>query len=298
MSLFDDTPPLGPFRTITIPSYLHFDKLHNLLQVLFEWDDSHLHKFTKEVEREGPIDPFMALLGLTKMKQIICPRNVMIGLGGAIDDDQSILETRAKIGDYLININDKIEYEYDFGSSWKILIQLLKIENETIEENNFNCIDFINVINGRGKLISEYNNNNNNTNGKKYNRNQINQSIKSNENKLIQDYQGKWKKVQIESNESNESNVSNVNCKSNANKDENDNEESKVDNENDNGDNSNSNSNSNKNSNDSEQDKDTKPPPRKKRKQGRYEYKQAPKNNNSSNASPSACGLPPPLEKF
>merc|ERR1712129_573275 len=66
-------------------------------------------------------------------------------------------------------VGDCVEYEYDFGSSWRGKIHLENIERKNIPD----FIPGIAIVGGRGKTVPEYGEGD----GTRYNRNQLNEQL-------------------------------------------------------------------------------------------------------------------------
>ena len=101
-------PPI--WHRIETNSDLTLDTFHMVIQVSFEWTDSHLHEF-RQVEPGGrPTgDP------------ILMPYMIEEG-------DEGIPEATVRLGDVLSKPKDKLNYMYDFGDSWehRILLEDVK----------------------------------------------------------------------------------------------------------------------------------------------------------------------------
>jgi hypothetical protein len=101
ITLKDYTPKI--WRRILIPSDTLLHDLHDVIQASMGWWDEHLHKFIKnKICYVEEIDP-----------------DFNFGV--------EINYNKTRIADLLIAVNDKIEYEYDFGDSWRHEILLEKI---------------------------------------------------------------------------------------------------------------------------------------------------------------------------
>lgn len=100
------------WRRVLIPANYSFRNLHNLIQIVFDWQNYHLHEFN--VERKDN-------------------RNLKI----VMDDDPKTLEfadsSRDEIAQErfvslaeIFSQHSKVIYEYDFGDSWKHIITFEK----------------------------------------------------------------------------------------------------------------------------------------------------------------------------
>lgn len=89
------------WRLIQVPSTLRLCCLHDALQTVMGWTDSHLHRFEKDGKYWGvPEDS---------------------------EDDDTIDENRTKISAILTTPGDFMLYVYDFGDDWRHEVVLEKI---------------------------------------------------------------------------------------------------------------------------------------------------------------------------
>jgi hypothetical protein len=96
-------PPI--WRLIEVPTRYDFWQLHVAIQDAMGWTDSHLHVF-----RPGPPGP--------KRIQIGIPDDNFAG------DDLVVPGWKHKIQEFLADVGDATEYEYDFGDSWEHDVRL------------------------------------------------------------------------------------------------------------------------------------------------------------------------------
>lgn len=92
----------GPqvWRRIEVDSQTSLGEFHEILQVAFDWDDSHLHRFSSG--------------GCT----FVPDRQLADSPGCAHDEDEWM------IGEFLTARGDQLVYEYDFGDGWRHVITL------------------------------------------------------------------------------------------------------------------------------------------------------------------------------
>ena len=99
VTLNGSEPPI--WRRIQVNSSITLHKLHQILQVVMGWFDSHLHQFIVRGEYYGIPDPDFG----PKVKS----------------------EKRVKLNQIVTRKGSKFIYEYDFGDSWEHTIVLEKI---------------------------------------------------------------------------------------------------------------------------------------------------------------------------
>ncbi len=83
-------PPI--WRRFLVPGGITLKRLHDCLQAVMGWTDSHLHEFEAKGVFYGPPDREL--------------------------EDTRISEARTKVDQVLRRPKDRLRYEYDFGDSW------------------------------------------------------------------------------------------------------------------------------------------------------------------------------------
>ncbi len=121
------------WRRVLVPSTYSFRHLHNVIQIVFDWQNYHLHVF--EAKKEGAKD-----------KQIVMdddPEN----LEWLDFDCYDVLQERFVALEDIFPGYGEVMYEYDFGDSWKHTILLEKV----IKSNTFNAT----FLEGKGERPPE-----------------------------------------------------------------------------------------------------------------------------------------------
>jgi hypothetical protein len=101
VTLNNSHPPI--WRRLQVPDNTTLLKLHDILQIVMGWTDSHLHEFTINGETYG--DPENDELGFRGIKR----------------------EERFKLSQVLHSEGQKFTYDYDFGDSWEHILLVEKI---------------------------------------------------------------------------------------------------------------------------------------------------------------------------
>ena len=92
------------WRRVLVEKNTTFEALHEVIQIIMGWTNSHLHEFTVNGVRLGqPLDELDADFG-----------------EGLID------EATVTLASALVSINQKFDYTYDFGDSWDHVIRVEK----------------------------------------------------------------------------------------------------------------------------------------------------------------------------
>ncbi|CAA0138277.1 Uncharacterised protein [Mycolicibacterium vanbaalenii] len=103
-------PPI--WRRIDVRSDVTLDFLHQVLQVAFDWTDSHLHRFSLGG------DAFAR-----DSQQFLCPYDVDND-DGWDDDDDGIPAAATRLDETLTEAGDLLHYLYDYGDNWELTIRL------------------------------------------------------------------------------------------------------------------------------------------------------------------------------
>ena len=101
ITLQEIRPPI--WRLVQAPDTLRLSGLHDAIQTVMGWTDSHLHRFEKDGKCWGVPEP------------------------DEDDDIEIIDESRASIGAVLTTPGDSMLYVYDFGDKWRHDVTLEKI---------------------------------------------------------------------------------------------------------------------------------------------------------------------------
>lgn len=91
VTLRGSRPPI--WRRFLVPSAISLKRLHDALQAVMGWTDSHLHQFEAGGVRYGTSDPEYGL--------------------------RRVSEARTTLDQVLRHPKDRLVYEYDFGDSWE-----------------------------------------------------------------------------------------------------------------------------------------------------------------------------------
>lgn len=90
-------PPI--WRRLELASDLTLAQVHDILQAAMGWTDSHLHHFEAGPARDHQVMPF-----LTDFDEE--------------EGDEGINERDVRLDQVLVEVGDRLFYEYDFGDSW------------------------------------------------------------------------------------------------------------------------------------------------------------------------------------
>jgi hypothetical protein len=111
--LVDAKPPI--WRRVELPSTLHLDELHLLLQALFGWEDYHLHRFT---QGQSPWDQ--------DVEVFLCPYDVEEG------EEAGVPACDVRLDEVLAEPGDSLLYAYDYGDAWEVRLVVEQV-GEPIE---------------------------------------------------------------------------------------------------------------------------------------------------------------------
>lgn len=101
-------PPV--WRRVELPSTLHLNELHDVLQLLFGWDDCHLHRFTQGTtvwDRDA--------------EMFLCPYDVESG------EDEGVPTFEVRLDEVLAAPGDRLRYVYDYGDEWLLVLVVERV---------------------------------------------------------------------------------------------------------------------------------------------------------------------------
>ncbi|TGA98318.1 plasmid pRiA4b ORF-3 family protein [Sporolactobacillus shoreae] len=110
------------WRRVIVPIEITFEQLHDVLQTVFDWKESHLHDF-------------YILDGKRPVANVVCSDD-------AFDYPNEVpmfMETECKLSDYVPKYS-RIKYTYDFGDNWEHEIEIEKLD-EHYSKNYPVCLD-------------------------------------------------------------------------------------------------------------------------------------------------------------
>lgn len=121
-------PPI--WRTVAVPSDIRLYDLHKVIQAAFGWENYHLHQFILNKKKPKPTNVELAELIRSENWEEFASRMTnqrffslpMFELED-IEDERKI-----RLSDLVPMPKQKLEYEYDFGDSWKHIIEVKKVE--------------------------------------------------------------------------------------------------------------------------------------------------------------------------
>ena len=97
------------WRVVIVPHDIRLDRLHEVIQCLFEWDDEHLHAFEKDDTIYEPSNP--------EGDDVF----------GAFQTRRVEDERKFKLDALLTQPRQTLVYTYDFGDDWDHKLKLIKL---------------------------------------------------------------------------------------------------------------------------------------------------------------------------
>lgn len=119
-------PPV--WRRLVLPSTLRLDQLHGVLQAVFDWTDSHLHRFSLDDEAWGDGE------------QYLCPYDVEEG------EDDGVAASDVRLDEVLTAPGEVLTYLYDYGDDW---------HHRLVVEQVGTAVDDVQLVAGRGAAPPE-----------------------------------------------------------------------------------------------------------------------------------------------
>ncbi|MGH8892672.1 MAG: plasmid pRiA4b ORF-3 family protein [Actinomycetes bacterium] len=116
-------PPI--WRRLELTSEMGLDELHQVIQSVFGWADSHLHMFA---------------LGTSvwdkRAQRFLCPFDVDEG-----EDEHGIPEQDVRLDEVLVEVGDQLQYAYDYGDGWEHVVQLEAVLDRPADSARAWCTD-------------------------------------------------------------------------------------------------------------------------------------------------------------
>lgn len=105
-------PPV--WRRVEVPGHISLRGLHDTIQYLFGWTDTHIHEFKIDGTAYGMPDPNF--------------------------DQTDVVETTVSVEEAMPEEGSSFEYIYDFGDNWRHKISVEEIREEE-EKRSPRCLD-------------------------------------------------------------------------------------------------------------------------------------------------------------
>lgn len=116
ITLCGSKPPI--WRQIAISSDTRLNELHEVIQIVIGWTNSHLHQFIVS-NRSRKEYRSLGKSGWTHLERRLSDPRF------ELEDTEN--ENEVMLGDLAPAVKSKFIYEYDFGDSWEHLIEVVKI---------------------------------------------------------------------------------------------------------------------------------------------------------------------------
>lgn len=109
-------PPV--WRRLDLPSTLRLDELHGVLQAVFGWTDSHLHRFSLG---DSAWDD--------RSERFLCPYDVEEG------EDDGVPSCEVRLDEVLTQPGDHLLYTYDYGDEWnhRLVVEQIRGPVEAVQ---------------------------------------------------------------------------------------------------------------------------------------------------------------------
>ena len=126
VTLLDSSPPI--WRTVRVHSSSSLHTLHLVLQILFDWEQCHMHLFGVPTARAKPDSlPVDWLYGPNDERRVFMDGTLRL-FDFDESDQQHEDERSVTVGELLPSVGSRMVYEYDTGDSWDHLIEVEAIE--------------------------------------------------------------------------------------------------------------------------------------------------------------------------
>ena len=126
-------PPI--WRKVAVASDITLGRLHEVIQIVMGWTNSHLHQFVlrdssvlptaEEVARRFLQDAWDEdFLARMRGERVFVPKKTFLGDDTELDGEDEDAVTLAEV---CPGLKTKLTYEYDFGDGWEHTIEVQKI---------------------------------------------------------------------------------------------------------------------------------------------------------------------------
>lgn len=115
-------PPV--WRRMEVASDLGLDDLHDVLQVLFGWQDYHLYRFTAGPQH----DPGAAFACTADLRE-------------AWEDDPTLPTWDVRVDELLAEVGERIHYQYDYGDNWWLAIEVEDVGDGRVPEGRATLVE-------------------------------------------------------------------------------------------------------------------------------------------------------------
>jgi hypothetical protein len=113
-------PPI--WRRLDLASDMFLDALHEVIQIAFGWQDSHLHRFSTGSPFDPDAESYLSDVDLE-------------------EGDDGIPESEARLDELLVEPGDTLAYTYDYGDDWRHTIRLEAVSDRAPGDPRAVCVD-------------------------------------------------------------------------------------------------------------------------------------------------------------
>lgn len=114
IELLDVEPKI--WREFVVPYDISLDRLHDVVQIVMGWEQSHLYQFVIKKKKYSEFNEY-------------------------IDDFEEVKDSRlVRLNQFISRKNQKITYEYDFGDGWEHEITLINSNYNSDYPYELECI--------------------------------------------------------------------------------------------------------------------------------------------------------------
>lgn len=120
VTLDETSPPL--WRRVEVASSLTLDAVHEVIQVVVGWTDSHLHRFASPPEHHDRTRYYLSPFDLA-------------------DGDDGTPDEQVRLGEVLSEVGDRLHYQYDYGDDWWHTLELEDVGPRHDDQPYARCTD-------------------------------------------------------------------------------------------------------------------------------------------------------------
>jgi hypothetical protein len=118
ITLLETKPPI--WRTVAVPSSTTLDELHDILQIVMGWTNSHLHRFVLG-GRRGKLkaEEIRATADRAEIDRLLARNRGVRFSDPRFELDDTKDEHGVLLANVMPEVGDELIYEYDFGDNWQ-----------------------------------------------------------------------------------------------------------------------------------------------------------------------------------
>jgi hypothetical protein len=125
ITLRGSKPPI--WRRVAVPSDMYLSDLHEVIQIVMGWTNSHLHQFVVPYTQPKPTREELASLDWQARYEKLTMCRDRCWSDPRFELEETEDENKVMLSELAPAVKSKFIYEYDFGDDWEHLVEVVKI---------------------------------------------------------------------------------------------------------------------------------------------------------------------------